>query len=170
MKKGLIATGIGVLAMVMISAYAFADGGGGWGRHHRGGGYGMGGPENCPRFADEGGGRYGRGNSNWGNLSEEDAGKLEKAREAFFEDTEDVRRSISQKRLEMRAEMAKKAPDAEKLGKLQKEISTLQADFDQKRLEHRLEMKKQLPDFQAGMGRGPGFGHGRGYGGGGCWR
>jgi len=167
MKKGLIATGIGVLAMVMFSAYAFADGG--WGWHHRGGGYGMGGPGNCPGYGDENGGRYGRGNSKWGNLSEEEAGKLDSARKAFFKDTEEVRRSINQKRLEMRAEMAKQAPDAEKLGKLQKEISSLKAEFGQKRLNHRLEMKKQFPDLQAGMGRGPGFGHGRGNGGG-CWR
>ncbi len=180
MKKGLITTGIAVVAMVMFSTYVFADGG--WGRHHRGEGYRMGGAEDCPRFGgsgegrygkgNSGEGRYGKGNSNWGNLSEEDAAKLDKAREVFFEDTKDVRQSIYQKRLAMRAEMAKKDPDAKKLGELQQEVSDLKADFDQKRLNHRLEMKKLLPDdYQASgrMGRGRGYGRGAG-GDGGCWR
>ena len=94
MKKGLIATGIVVMAMVMFSAYAFADGGWGWGRHHMGEGYHMGGPGSGPGFGDYGRGRYGKGNSNWGNLSEEDVEKFDKEREAFFEDTKDARQSI----------------------------------------------------------------------------
>jgi len=170
MKKGLIATGIAVMAMVTFSAYAFADGGG-WGRQHMGEGYHMGGSGNGPGYGDTGRGRYGKGHSNWGNLSEEDAGKLDKEREAFFKETEDVRQSIYQKRLEMRAEIAKKDPDARKLADLQKEISNHQADFAQKRLNHRLEMRKQFPDLQAGAGMGRGHGYGRGQGfGGGCWR
>ena len=67
-------------------------------------GYHMGGPG----YGDSDGGRQGRGYRGWGNLSAEDAKKVEKEREAFFKDTEDVRQSIYQKRLEMRAEMAKK--------------------------------------------------------------
>ena len=171
MKKGLIATGIAVMAMVMFSAYAFADGSQGWGRQHMGEGYHMSGSGNGPGYGDNGRGRYGKGRSNWGNLTEEDAGKLDKEREAFFKETEDVRQSVYQKRLEMRAEIAKKDPDAGKLTDLQKEISNLQADFALKRLNHRLEMRKLFPDLQAGAGMGHGRGYGRGQGsGGGCWR
>lgn len=173
MKKGFVVTGIAVAAMVLFSAYAFADGGWGWGRHHRGGGYHMGTGYQMmgPGYGDEDSGRYGRGNRSWGNLSEEDAQKLETQREAFFKDTEKLRRSIYQTRLEMKAEMAKEDADRGKLSDLQKELSNLQAEFDQKRLGHRLEMKKLLPDnYRAGggMGRGRGWGRGPGYGGG-CW-
>ena len=172
MKKGLFVTGIAVMAMVVLSAYAFADGG--WGRHHMGGGYHMGEGYHMggSGYGDSDGGRQGRGHRGWGNLSAEDAQKLEKEREAFFKDTEDVRQSIYQKRLEMRAEMAKEDPDTKKLADLQKELSNSKAEFDQKRLNHRLEMKKLLPgDYRAGAGMGRGRGDGRGPGSGGdCWR
>jgi len=173
MKKGFIVTGIAVAAMVLFSTYAFADGGWGWGRHHRGGGYHMGPGYQMmgPGYGDEDRGRYGRGYRSWGNLSEEDTQKLETQREAFFKDTEKLRRSIHQTRLEMKAEMAKEDPDRGRLSDLQKELSNFQAEFDQKRLDHGLEMKKLLPDnYRAGggMGRGRGWGRGPGYGGG-CW-
>jgi Spy/CpxP family protein refolding chaperone len=174
MKKALIVTGIAVMAMVTFSAHAFADGGWGGGRHHMGGGYNMGEGYHMggPGYGDSGKGNYGRGGRAWGNLSEEDAQKVEKEREAFFKDTADLRQSIYQTRLEMRAEMAKTDPDTEKLSDLQKDISNAEANFAQKRLNHRLEMKKLLPDsYQAGAGRGRGQGYGRGSGsGGGCWR
>ena len=168
MKKGLIVTGIAVLAMVTFSAYAFADGSWGWGRHHRGEGYHMGGPG----YGDSERGWYGKSGRGWDNLSEEDAQLVEKEREAFFKDTEDLRQAIYQTRLEMRAEMAKKDPDTQKLSDLQKDLSSSKADFAQKRLNHRLEMRKVLPDnYQAGAGMGRGRGYGRGPGnGGGCWQ
>ena len=104
-------------------------------------------------------------------MSEEDAAKVEKERTAFFEATQELRQAIYQKRLAMKAEMAKTDADAAMLSGLQKEISSLEADFAQKRLSHRLEMKKLLPDYQAGAGMGRGRGLGRGQGnGGGCWR
>ena len=166
MKKGLITTGIAVAAMVMFSAYAFADGSWGWGRDHMGGGYHMMGPG----YDNDDGGAHGRGYRGWGNLSEEDAAKVETAREAFFKDTKDLRQSIYQKRLEMRAELAKKDPDAAKLADLQKSLSMSEAEFSQKRLDHRLTMRKLLPDYAAGYGMGRGQGYGRGPGNrGGCW-
>ena len=174
MKKGFFTAVIVLAATAMFSAYALADGGWGRGYHHRGDGYRMGDPENCPGYGKAGGGRYGKGARGWGALSEEDAAKVADQRKAFFEDTQDLRQSIHQKRLEMRAEMAKKDPDAAKLTDLQKEVSGLQAEFDQKRLNHRLEIKRLLPeDYRAGagMGHGRGYGHGRGPGAGGeCWR
>ena len=174
MKKEFITTGIAVMAMVMFSAYAFADGNWGRGRHHMGGGYHMGEGYQMggPGYGDSERGRYGKGGRGWSNLSEEDAQKVEKEREAFFKDTEDLRQSIYQTRLAMRAEMAKKDPDTKKLSDLQKNLSSSEADFAQKRLNHRLEMKKLLPDnYQAGAGMGRGRGYGRGQGSGGdCWR
>ena len=171
MKKGLIVSSIAVAAMVVFSAYAFAGGGWGRGYHHWGDGYAQGGPEDCPGFGKSGAGRYGKGGRGWGNLSEEDAAKVEAQRTAFFEETKELRQSIYQKRLEMRSEMAKKDPDTARLSDLQKAVSDFEADFDQKRLNHRLEMKKLLPDYQAGVGMGRGRGPGRGAGyGGGCWR
>ncbi len=175
MKKGLIATGIAVLAVVTFSAYAFADGSWGWGRHHKGGGYHMGEGYHMggSGYRDSGEGNYGRGGRAWGNLGEEDAQKVAKEREAFFKDTADLRQAIYQTRLEMKAEMAKKDPDTQRLSDLQKDLSSSEADFAQKRLNHRLEMKKLLPDnYQAGAGRGRGRGYGRGQGSGGgdCWR
>ncbi len=173
MKKGLFVTVIAIVAMAMSSTYALADGGGGRGYHHRGDGYQMGDSDNCPGSGKWGGERYGKGGApGWGALSEEDAAKVETERKAFFEDTRDLRQSIHQKRLEMRAEMAKKDPDTQKLSDLQKDLSSSEADFAQKRLNHRLEMKKLLPDhYQAGAGRERGRGHGRGQGAGGdCWR
>jgi len=164
MKKALIVTGIALLAMVMFSTYTFAKDGWGRGYHHRGDGYRMGGSENCPGYGHAGKGRYGQG-----SLSEEDAAKVESAREAFFKDTQSLRQSIHQKRLEMKAEMAKPEPDVAKLTDLQKKISGLEADFDLKRLDHRLEMKKLLPDYHAG-GREARGGPGRGPGRGDCWR
>lgn len=169
MKKGVILIGIILATMMMFSNNIFA--GGGWGGRGpcAGAGYADGGPDNCPGY---GGGKQGRGWAAGDNLSEEDAQKLQEKRDSFRQDTADLRQSINQKRLEMRAEMAKPDPDAAKLSELQKEISGLNADFAQKRLTHRLEMKKLLPeDYRAGagMGRGRGWGRGPGYGGG-CWK
>lgn len=164
MKRALIVTGLAMMATVMFSTYTFAKDGWGRGYHHRGDGYRMGGSENCPGYGNAGKGRYGQG-----SLSEEDAAKVESAREAFFKDTRALRQSIRQKRLEMKAEMAKPEPDTAKLTDLQKGISGLEADFDLKRMNHRLEMKKLLPDYHAGD-RGGRWGHGRGADRGDCWR
>lgn len=172
MKKGLFVTVIALVSMAIFSAYALADGGWGRGYHHRGDGYQMGNADNCPGYGKSGKGRYGKEAPGWRALSEEDAAKVEKERKAFFEDTQDLRQSIHQKRLEMRAEMAKKDPETQKLSDLQKDLSDSQADFAQKRLNHRLEMKKLLPDsYQAGAGMERGRGYGRGPGSRGeCWR
>ena len=106
-----------------------------------------------------------------GNLSDEDLGKLNKQRQAFFEDTRELRENLYQKQLELRSELAKKDPDAKKAAGLQGEISDLSGQLDQKRVDHRITMQKENPDFFAGrgyhMGRGysmGGGGMGRGYG------
>jgi Spy/CpxP family protein refolding chaperone len=123
-----------------------------------------------------------------GNLSEEQLQKLDDEREAFFKETEDLRRQIYQKNLELKSELANKTPDANKASEIQKELSDLKAQFAEKRLQHILKMKAAFPESEMGyMGfddmPGPGMmgpwgyrrggeppcfyeGPGRGYGGG----
>ena len=102
------------------------------------------------------------------NLSDEDRAKLNKERQAFFEDTRQLRENRYQKELELRSELAKKDPDAKKAVGLQKEISDLESQLDQKRVEQRIKMRQENPDFFAGRGYGKGGGGmGRGYGKGG---
>ena len=119
------------------------------------------------------------------NLSEADIQKLQEQRKAFFEATADLRQEMRQKRLALRAEMAKKSPDIAVAKNLQTEISNLQAELAQKRLEHIMEMKKINPNaggrwmgagpmgFGPGQGRGwhhgPGYGRGYGMGGSGSY-
>ncbi|MFC1828239.1 Spy/CpxP family protein refolding chaperone [Thermodesulfobacteriota bacterium] len=166
---------ISVVAMVGFAATAFA--GWGMGPGHRGWGMGYG---DYGQGTGETGPGYGRGSGYCGqgyaaNLSEEDLQKVEEARKAFFEDTEDLRQNIYQKRLELRSEFAKEKPDADKISGLQKDISELQGQLDQKRVNHMLEMKKINPNAGSkgwgSSGRGyakRGYGRGPGYRGG-CW-
>ncbi len=168
---------ITVTALVGMAAMAIA--GPGYGRHHMG--WGGGGPADCPRWGSgaddaQGGRGYGRGYGAHSGMDEEQVKQFQEKRQAFHDDTTDLRQEIYEKRLEMQSEMAKNAPDAGLLSNLQKEVSDLEASFDQKRLAHRLEMKKAFPDaeFGAGGGRGKRYGRGmmsgRGYGMGDCWR
>lgn len=155
MKMNNFGKAVTVLAMVGIVGFAapsFAD----WGR---GGGGG-----NC----------WGRG-SGWDqrgygpsgcqdDLSDEQISRLDKERQAFFEGTRDLRDNLYQKELELRSELAKQDPDAQKAAGLQAEISDLRAQLDQKRVDHRIKMQKENPEFFAdrGYGRG-GRGMGRGF-------
>lgn len=153
-----------IVAVVGFGAYAFAGWGmgygpRGWGHmgpgwHH--GGYGIQGYPSEP--------------------SDEEISKLNRDRQAFIEETSDLRESLYQKELELRAELAKKDPDAKKAVSLQKEISELVSELDQKRIERRIKMKKENPGMFSGRGygyggRGMGQGMGPGFGGrgGGCW-
>ncbi|HSM74986.1 MAG TPA: hypothetical protein VK852_10125, partial [Desulfobacterales bacterium] len=45
------------------------------------------------------------------NLSEADRAKIESERQAFFEATDELRRELYRKRLALKAELAKKAPE-----------------------------------------------------------
>ena len=158
---GLLAFGL----IVAISAVAFAHGGG-YGRHmgeyggHMmgpgyGGGYGGG-----PMMGyGPGYGRHMRGNGGWGSLSEEDAAKIDAAREAFYKDTRELRDQIYDARGALRNEMEKDQPSEDQVVKLQKKVSQLQAKFDEKAVAHKLEMNKLMPeDYQS-------RGFRRGY----CW-
>jgi hypothetical protein len=164
-KKIMVA--VAIVAIVGFAATSFA----GWGR-----GWGAGG--NCwgP------GGDWSQGQrpvtGYRGHLSDQDIAELNQARQAFLEDTRELRENLYQKRLELRSEIAKQDPDLDTALALQKEVSDLKAQLDQKRIAQRIKMKKENPDLGVDRGFGRGYGHGpRGKGlgrgfanrGGGCW-
>ncbi len=175
MKKSLRNTLLALSgAMIIgIGSYAFAGWGmgpgygGGNGMH--GGGQGMRGG-GCPG--------WGAGAQGWaGNdLTEEQVQKLDAERQAFFNATADLRNGIHEKRLAIKAEMAKAEPDRAALMDLQKSLSDLRSQMDERRIDHMLAMRKIAPDFKGGygamgkgrhgrgMGRGMGPGMGRGMG------
>jgi hypothetical protein len=98
-----------------------------------------------------------------GNLTDEQMTRLDENRRAFFEETRQLRQNRYQKELELRSELAKADPDAQKAADLQAEVSDLRAELDQKRIAHRIKMKKENPEFFAGRGYGMdgrGMGHG----------
>jgi hypothetical protein len=156
------------LSIIGFGLNAMADDGESYGRMGKG------------RYHDEDGGKgYGPGAGYCGrygdSLSEEVRGKIDAERKAFHEETRGLRQQMVQKNLELQAELAKQAPDAEKAGGIQKEISSLRAQMDEKHLEHRLRLKAIDPDLGLGYGgrwggMRSGFGRGaRGHDQGHCW-
>ena len=83
-------------------------------------------------------------------MSPETYKQFEQNREAFFNETRDIRTSLFEKERELQNELAKDEPDVAQASRLQKEISDLQSQFDQKRIEHMVEMRKLNPN--AGRG------------------
>jgi len=138
MKKGILAI-LALSAVVALSVTAYA----GWGM-----GYGPG-EEQCMRGM---GGRGPGSGHMMGNISDDEAKKINDERDAFFKATEDLRQDIYAKELELNSELAKKNTDTEKAVKLQKEISKLESEFDQKRLDHMIKMKKINPNMARGFG------------------
>ena len=152
-KPGKIIIAAAIIGIVGYAATSFA----GWGRGG-GGGYCQG---QGSGWAQRGSGPAGY----QGNLSDEDLDKLNKERQAFFEDTRELRENLYQKELELRSELAKKDPDANTAAGLQGEISDLSGQLAQKRVDHRIRMQKENPDFFAGRGYGMHRGYGKGGGG-----
>ena len=167
---------LAAVAVLGIGSYAYAGWGMGYGRHMGygwGSGYGPGmmGPGVYEGYGMGPGmmGYRGDGNDNWGNLSKEDATKIEKERNGFFQATEKLRQDIYAKELELRSEFAKEAPDANKAASLQKELSALEGQLDQKQVDHMITLRKIAPNVTRNFaGRAP-----AGYGSddyGPCWR
>ena len=78
-------------------------------------------------------------------MSEEDAAKIDAARDDFYKETRGLRGEIDDARIALRKEMDSDQPDESKVLELQKELSKLQAAFDQKSIEHRLKVEKFIP-------------------------
>ena len=138
-KNTLTAIGI-VLAIVLIGGWAFAHGP--WGER----GYGHRG--------------YGGGDP-YSNLSPEQKEKLQAQQQKFSEDTAELRRELSQKRLELRSLWIDPKADPEKIKAKQREVFELQRRLQEKALEHKLAIRELLPE--EGIGQGP-WGHGYGMG------
>jgi zinc resistance-associated protein len=111
---------VAFIIMLGFSGRALADPGMMGYRYGYGGGY--------PMHEWHHGGFGGTESGYWGQLSEEQIQKLYAEQSAFFEATRDLRDRQYQKRLELRSELAKENPDAQKAAALQKEISQLKAD------------------------------------------
>ena len=141
-RTGKIFMVLAIVAVLGIAVTSFA----GWGRGHWGSGYHMGPGYGMHRGWADGPRGYG-GPGYQSDLNDEDIAKLNKERQAFFESTSDLRESLYQKGLELRSELAKPEPDAEKAAGLQKEISNLEGQLDQKRLVQRIKMRKDFPQF-----------------------
>jgi zinc resistance-associated protein len=145
---------IALIAVLGIGINAFAHGGMGWGGgwgHHRGGMNYQGGYDNG---SDD-------------QMSPEAYKQFEQKREAFFNETQDIRTSLFEKERDLQNELAKEEPDVAQASQLQQEISDLQSQFDQKRIEHMVEMRKLNPNAGRGFksGGGPRMGYGNRGGG-----
>ena len=118
-------------------------------------------------------------------MSSEEYKQFEQKREAFFNETQNIRTSLFEKERELQNALAKDEPDVAQASRLQKEISDLQSQFDQKRIEYMVEMRKLNPNAGRGyrgggpmmgyngpmMGDGgPMMGYGYNGGGGNCWQ
>ena len=123
------------------------------GQHMMGGGGGM---------MGGGGGHHGPAHGENANLSEEQVQKIEQERQAFQNDSRDLKAQIFQKNLELRAEIAKLQPDTKKAVELQKELSNMEAQLDRKYIDHILRIKVINPYMVVGhdMMRSGGMGHG----------
>jgi Spy/CpxP family protein refolding chaperone len=165
-----IRTKIGIVAVVFtvgIAAVAFAHNwnGPGYGGYMMGPGYGgyMMGPGMMYGYGygpGYGGHMTGYGPYGTGNLSQQDAAKLEQSQEKFFNDTRDLRNTIQEKQFALNQELQQPNPNQDKVLNLQKELSQLESQFDQKALEHQIELRKAFPENALSMGYGRG-----GY----CW-
>lgn len=164
-KIGTLLAGLISVAIIAVGVNAFA-------------GKGMGYRDGDQRYHGYGHQR-GAGGCGYANadLTPEQREQMDAERKAFFESTSEARQDLRVKQLELRTELAKRSPDAEKAAALQKEISALRSDLDQKRLSHIMTMRKINPHAgmgycagNPGMGRAMGHGMGGGPGHGNCWR
>ena len=161
-KHTLTVIGI-VVAIVLVIGWAFAHG-----------------PRDGKGYGDR---RYGYTDP-YANLSPEQKEKLQAQEQKFYEDTAELRRELSQKRLDLRSLWIDPKADPQKIKARQREVFELQRRIQEKAMEHKLAIRELLPEegigrgpWGSGMGYGPhhGRGHmwgpgpGRGYGGGPCW-
>lgn len=152
------------VAVLAVGANAFA----GKGMGNRDDGRGCG---DCGNQNRRGGCAYGQMKA---DLTPEQREQVKTERKTFFDATTIERQDLYAKRLELRAEIAKRQPDMDKASALQKAVSDLQASLDQKHLGHIMAMRKINPDAGRGwMMEGRGMGHhgmgrGMGYGPGNC--
>lgn len=177
MYRNITGKAIGLIAALMIigfGAYAFAGWGMGMGSGpHHGNGWGMNNNPGQDGYGYHQGAHRGMGGRGYygANLNDEQIAKLQGEREAFRNETQDLRQRLYEKNSALNNEFAKAQSDPEILKSLQAEISDLRSQFDQKRIDHMAKMKEIAPNAGgpgSGMGMGKGFGnrgfHRGGYG------
>ena len=94
----------------------------------------------------------------WTDLSQDQRDELTALRQAFIDETYELRSANFQKHQEMRLLMETSSPDRAKLDKISQELTDLQQKLRDKRIAFALAAKKISPK----LGMGPGFGQGRG--------
>jgi len=151
MKKSIII--ISSFLMLMLAAGSvFA-----WG-HGRGQGMGNDSSQDCRRYG---------GQSAWNDLSQDQRDQLGALRQAFIDETYEIRSAKFQKQQEMRMLMETSSPDRAALARLSGEITDLQKQVRDKRIDYRLAVKKISPELGMGAGSGQGRGKGKRFGKGG---
>lgn len=78
----------------------------------------------------------------YSDLSDETIRKLNAEQESFIRATEELRQTIYEKELYLKAELVKKAPDTVIALRLQNEISETRGIFEQQMIEHIIRMKR----------------------------
>ena len=170
MKKLTSIVGITFLsALLIVPVAVWAHG---WGR---GGGHMMG-------YWGGGPGYYDQNDRGYTTLNREQQQRLADLNRKFYDATRVLRDKLWSKSAELNALLSETTPDAGKVGKVQKEISDLQAKIDEKAVINKIEARKIAPDARIGggygydghmmggygMGNGRG-GYGMGYGPSACW-
>jgi Spy/CpxP family protein refolding chaperone len=140
-RNALTALGI-ILAIILVGGWAFADGR--WG---------------TKRYGSPG---CGHGDP-YSNLTPEQREKLQAQEEKYYRDTEDLRRDLYQKRLDLRKVWIDPKADSEGIRAKQKEVFEVERRLQDKAFDHRMALRDLVPEGE--LSRSPeGYDHGRGYG------
>jgi len=175
MKKLTSIVGIVFLGALLIVPVAVWAHGSGWGM---GGGHMMG-------YWGGGPGYYDQNDRGYTTLNSEQQERLANLDRKFYDETRALRDKLWSKSAELNALLSETTPNADKVGKVQNEISDLRAKIDEKAVNHEIEARKIAPDARFGGGNGYGhmmggygmdygrggygMGYGMGYGPGACW-
>ncbi|NOX34767.1 MAG: periplasmic heavy metal sensor [Deltaproteobacteria bacterium] len=96
------------------------------------------------------------GQGMWNDLSQSQRDGLSTLRQAFIDETYEVRAAKFEKQQEMRMLMETSNPDRAKLNKLSREITDLQRQLRDKYIDFQLNAKKIAPELSMGQGFGGG--------------
>jgi len=80
------------------------------------------------------------------DLSQEDANKLQAAREMFSDQTRELREKMDDKSYAIQKELDQPTPDRDKLKALQDDLSQLQSQFNAYALDYNLAVRNIVPD------------------------
>lgn len=140
-RNALTALGI-ILAITLVGGWAFAHGP--WGAR----GYGY------PACG------YGY---RYSKLTPEQREKLQAQEEKYYRDTEDLRRDLYQKRLDLRKLWVDPKADSERIRAKQKEVFEVERRLQDKAFDHRMALRDLIPEGELGLGPG-GYDYGMRYG------